>query len=145
MPAFADHRVAVYTGVFDPVHLGHLHIIARGSRIFDRLVVGVGNNPEKTPFFTIEERVELISRIVAAHRNVEVRPFTGLAVRFVGEAVAVVLAQTREQAQDAVDAIDVRYDALPAIADLGSAAGSDGRLDPARRAQQRPDPGEAQR
>jgi len=91
MAASPGHQKAVYTGVFDPIHLGHLDVIRRGSRIFDHLVVGVGNNPEKTPFFTIEERVELISRIVAAHRNVEVRPFTGLAVRFVGEVGARVI------------------------------------------------------
>src|SRR5438132_8345986 len=84
MAASPGHQKAVYTGVFDPVHLGHVDVIRRGSRIFERLVVGVGNNPEKTPFFTIEERVELINRVVAPYRNVEVRPFTGLAVRFVG-------------------------------------------------------------
>jgi pantetheine-phosphate adenylyltransferase len=77
------HRVAVYTGVFDPVHLGHLDVIRRGSKIFDRLVVGVGINPEKAPFFQLEERVQLVKRVVAPHANVEVRPFEGLAVRFV--------------------------------------------------------------
>jgi pantetheine-phosphate adenylyltransferase len=82
-----EHRIAVYTGVFDPVHLGHLDVIRRGSRIFDRLVVGVGINPEKAPFFKLEERVELVKR-VAAYANVEVRPFEGLAVRFVREAGA---------------------------------------------------------
>ena len=85
MPLIADHRVAVYTGVFDPVHLGHLDIIARGSHIFDRLVVGVGINPEKSTFFTLEERVELVRRVAAPFPNVEARPFTGLAVRFVRE------------------------------------------------------------
>jgi pantetheine-phosphate adenylyltransferase len=77
------HRSAVYTGVFDPVHLGHLDVIQRGSRIFDRLVVGVGINPEKSPFFKLEERVHLVERVVAPYPNVEVRPFEGLAVRFV--------------------------------------------------------------
>jgi pantetheine-phosphate adenylyltransferase len=77
------HRIAVYTGVFDPVHLGHLDIIRRGSRLFDRLVVGVGINPEKKSFFSVEERVELVQRVVAPFPNVEVQPFTGLAVRFV--------------------------------------------------------------
>jgi pantetheine-phosphate adenylyltransferase len=83
MAASPGHQKAVYTGVFDPIHLGHLDVIRRGSRIFDRLVVGVGNNPEKTSFFTIAERVELVNQVVAPYRNVEVRPFTGLAVRFV--------------------------------------------------------------
>jgi pantetheine-phosphate adenylyltransferase len=80
-----DHRMAVYTGGFDPVHLGHLDVIRRGSRVFDRLVVGVGINPEKPPFFTLEERVALVQRVVAPYRNVDVRPFTGLAVHFVRE------------------------------------------------------------
>ena len=78
-----SNRVAVYTGVFDPVHLGHLDVIERGSRVFDRLVVGVGNNPEKTSFFTIDERVQLVRQVVAPFANVEVRPFDGLAVHFV--------------------------------------------------------------
>lgn len=76
-------RVAVYTGTFDPVHLGHLDIIARGSRLYDRLVVGVGINPEKTTLFTIEERVRLLEEVAAPFGNVEVRAFTGLAVQFV--------------------------------------------------------------
>lgn len=80
-----DPRTAVYTGMFDPVHLGHLDIIRRGSRLFDRLVVGVGINPEKSPFFSLEERVALVRRVAACFANVEVRPFTGLAVRFVRE------------------------------------------------------------
>ena len=92
MAASPGHQIAVYTGVFDPIHLGHLDVIRRGSRIFERLVVGVGNNPEKTPFFTIEERVELIKRVAAPYRsNVEVRPFSGLAVRFVGQVGARVI------------------------------------------------------
>lgn len=76
-------RKAVYTGVFDPVHNGHLDIIRRGSRLFERLVVGVGDNPEKRTFFTQDERVRLIQGLVADLSNVEVVPFQGLAVRFV--------------------------------------------------------------
>ncbi len=76
-------RIAVYSGVFDPVHLGHLDIIERGSRLFDRLVVGVGTNPDKTSLFSMEERVELLGRVVSRFTNVEVLPFSGLAVRFV--------------------------------------------------------------
>jgi pantetheine-phosphate adenylyltransferase len=85
MPPPTDHRVAVYTGVFDPVHLGHLDVIRRGSHIFGTLVVGVGVNPEKSPFFTPEERAALVRRVVAPFPNVEVRTFNGLAVRFVRE------------------------------------------------------------
>lgn len=88
MPAESSYRVAVYTGVFDPVHLGHLDIIRRGSRLYDRLVVAVGINPEKSPFFSIEERVELLRRVTAILPNVEVRPFTGLAVHFLRQVSA---------------------------------------------------------
>lgn len=77
------HRSAVYTGVFDPIHLGHLDIIERGSRLFEHLVVGVGVNPDKSPFFSQEERVDLIKGVVKPYENVDVMPFTGLAVRFV--------------------------------------------------------------
>jgi pantetheine-phosphate adenylyltransferase len=83
MAATPTPRIAVYTGVFDPVHLGHVDIIERGSRLFDRLVVGVGINPDKTSLFTVEERVELLRQVVRRCPNVDVQPFTGLAVRFV--------------------------------------------------------------
>jgi pantetheine-phosphate adenylyltransferase len=78
-------RSAVYTGVFDPVHLGHFDVIQRGSRLVDELIVGVGENPEKSPLFNQEERVELLRKVVAPLKNVRVEPFSGLAVRFVRE------------------------------------------------------------
>lgn len=78
-------RVAVYPGVFDPVHYGHLDVIERGARLVDRLVVAVGENPEKSPLFDQTERVELLKRAVKKHSNVDVQPFQGLAVRFVRE------------------------------------------------------------
>src|SRR5947199_2785486 len=86
-----DHRIAVYTGVFDPVHLGHIDVIRRGSQVFDRLVVGVGINPEKKSFFTLEERVQLVERVFASYANVQVQPFTRLAVKFVREVGARVM------------------------------------------------------
>jgi pantetheine-phosphate adenylyltransferase len=78
-------RVAVYTGTFDPVHHGHLDIIERGHRLFDKLIVGVGINPDKQTMFTIDERVEHIKAVTAKWGNVEVEKFDGLAVRFVRE------------------------------------------------------------
>jgi len=63
---------AIYPGTFDPITLGHLDIIDRASKIFDRLVVSVIMNPEKHPLFEIDERVELIKKAVAAYPNVEV-------------------------------------------------------------------------
>jgi pantetheine-phosphate adenylyltransferase len=78
-------RVAVYTGTFDPVHYGHLDIIQRGSRLYEKLVVGVGINPDKQTMFTIDERVGHIRTVVADLElgNVEVEKFEGLAVKFV--------------------------------------------------------------
>lgn len=76
-------RVAVYTGTFDPVHNGHLDIIQRGSRLYDRLIVGVGVNPDKRTLFQSEERVHLIREVTRVWDNVEVQSFDGLAVRFV--------------------------------------------------------------
>jgi pantetheine-phosphate adenylyltransferase len=84
-------RVAVYTGTFDPVHLGHLDIIERGSQLFDRLIVGVGINPDKASMFTPDERVELIRKVTSELDNVEVQRFDGLAVRFVRESGAALM------------------------------------------------------
>src|SRR5438132_586356 len=83
MAATLAHRTVVYTGVFDPIHFGHLDVIQRGSRIFDRLVVGVGINPDKPSLFSVDERVALVQAVVRGFPNVEVQPFTDLAVRFV--------------------------------------------------------------
>src|SRR6516162_224881 len=78
-------QVAVYTGTFDPVHYGHLDVIRRGSRIFDRLIVAVGTNPDKAPFFSQDQRVEQLRKVIAGEpfTNVTVQKFTGLAVAFV--------------------------------------------------------------
>ena len=86
-----DPRHAVYVGSFDPVTLGHVDIVARGARIFDRLTVGVGINPEKSPLFSPEERVELMRDCLAALPNVTVESFDGLAVSFVLRQRAAVL------------------------------------------------------
>lgn len=74
---------AIYTGSFDPVTLGHLHIIRRASRLVDELVVGIGINADKKPLFTPEERVRLVERVSQDVPNVRVETFSGLAVDFV--------------------------------------------------------------
>jgi len=85
------HTVAVYTGSFDPITLGHLDVIGRASRIFGTIVVGVGINPDKQPLFSLEERVDLVKAAVAGFGNVRVELFSGLSVAFVREQGARVL------------------------------------------------------
>lgn len=84
-------RKAIYPGTFDPVTLGHLDVIRRGAALFDALIVGVGDNPEKPSLFTIEERLAMLRREVARLRNVEVRPFRGLVTTFARECGCAVL------------------------------------------------------
>lgn len=91
MPTVLTSRRAVYPGAFDPVHLGHLDIIERAGRIVDHLIVGVGINPDKTAFFSVDERVELLRVVTKKFKNIEIRPFTGLAVSFVREMGAQVM------------------------------------------------------
>jgi len=86
-----DPRIAVYTGTFDPVHHGHMDVIHRGSKLFDRLIVGVGINPDKSTMFEIDERVRLLQSVTAQLGNVVVLKFEGLAVRFVRDAGARIL------------------------------------------------------
>jgi len=76
-------RTAVYTGSFDPITLGHLHIIDRASKLFDSLIIGIGINAEKQSLFTPEQRRELVCCVTADFSNVSVRFFKGLAVEFV--------------------------------------------------------------
>lgn len=78
-------RTAVFTGTFDPMTLGHLDVIRRGRILFDHLVVAIGQNPNKQALFPVEERVELVQRVVAPYSNVSVRAFQGLTVNFVRE------------------------------------------------------------
>ncbi len=75
-------RTAIYPGSFDPLTNGHLAIIQRGLKVFDRLVVAVANNPEKKPLFTVEERVALVRQAVGDDRRVEIDTFDTLLVDY---------------------------------------------------------------
>ena len=75
-------RIAVYPGTFDPITLGHLDITRRGSRLVDRLVIGVTTNPAKSPMFSIEERLAMVRREVADMSNVGVVEFDSLLMDF---------------------------------------------------------------
>ncbi|MCD0459750.1 pantetheine-phosphate adenylyltransferase [Roseiconus lacunae] len=76
-------KVAVYTGSFDPITLGHLHIIDRASRLFETLIIGIGINAEKRSLFTPDQRRDLIETVTKDLPNIQVKFFDGLAVDFV--------------------------------------------------------------
>jgi pantetheine-phosphate adenylyltransferase len=75
-------RTAVYPGSFDPLTNGHLDIIRRASRLFDRVLVSVLQNEGKSPMFTVQERMELIAECTSGIGGVEVHSFSGLLVDF---------------------------------------------------------------
>lgn len=78
-------KIGLYAGSFDPPTLGHLDVIKRASSFIDHLIVGVFNNSEKTPLFTIDERVNMLEDILKDYKNVEVATFSGLLVDFARE------------------------------------------------------------
>jgi len=77
--------VAVYPGSFDPITNGHLDVIDRGRKLFDRLIVAILRNPQKAPLFSIEEREAMIREVIKDFPNVEVAVFDGLLVKFARE------------------------------------------------------------
>jgi pantetheine-phosphate adenylyltransferase len=84
-------RIAVYPGSFDPVTLGHLDIVERGAKTFDKLIIAAMVNPHKNPLFTLEERKALLREAVKHLPNVEVDNFPGLLVNYVKEKGASVI------------------------------------------------------
>ncbi|WP_217592433.1 pantetheine-phosphate adenylyltransferase [Cohnella sp. GbtcB17] len=78
----SEHRIAVYPGSFDPVTFGHLDIIRRSAKQYDRLIVAVLNNTTKSPLFTVEERTSLLLEVTKDLPNVEIGSFRDLLVRY---------------------------------------------------------------
>jgi len=83
--------IAIYPGSFDPVTNGHLDLIERGAKIFDRLIVAVLRNLEKDPLFAISERVEMLTEVTRAWPNVEVDVFGGLLMDYARQKKAQVI------------------------------------------------------
>ena len=74
--------IAIYPGSFDPITNGHLDIASRAAKLFEKLIIGVYDNPGKDVLFTTEERVELVRQAIANLPNVEVESYSGLTTDF---------------------------------------------------------------
>jgi len=84
-------KIAVYPGTFDPITNGHIDIINRGLRIFDKIIVTVAVNPGKTPLFSLEERIEMIEQSIGNVENVEVAQFQGLIAEYLKSVNAIAM------------------------------------------------------
>ena len=78
-------RHCIYPGTFDPITCGHLDVLARASRLFDVVTIGVADNPTKAPLFPSEERIAMIRPNIAEYPNVRLKAFSGLLVDFARE------------------------------------------------------------
>jgi pantetheine-phosphate adenylyltransferase len=83
--------IAIYPGSFDPITNGHLDLIRRGSRLFDRLIVSVLRNATKSPLFSVQERSDMLREVVKDYSNVEVDSFDGLLVDYAAKRKAQVV------------------------------------------------------
>ena len=92
--------IAIYPGTFDPITNGHLDIVTRAAKLFDKLIIGVYDTPNKHILFTTEERVELARQATANLPNVEVESFSGLAVGFAKKKQAQVMVRGMRMTSD---------------------------------------------
>ena len=102
----SNHTIAVFPGTFDPTTFGHVDIIRRAARLFPRVIVGVGHNPEKIAMFDTNERVEMIEELVRGMEQVCVKSYAGLTMEFARDAGATVIVRGIR------DSIDLRAELL---------------------------------
>jgi pantetheine-phosphate adenylyltransferase len=76
-------KVVIYPGTFDPITNGHISVVSRALKIFDRMVIAILNNPNKLPLFSLEERTQMIRDVLKDQRHLEVDSFNGLLVDYV--------------------------------------------------------------
>lgn len=74
--------IAIYPGTFDPVTRGHIDVVGRARKMFDRVVIGVADSPAKRPFFNLDERLDMLETVFNGDDKVQVRPFSGLLINF---------------------------------------------------------------
>lgn len=85
------NKTVLYPGTFDPITNGHIDLVNRACRLFDRVIIAVAHNPKKQPLFSLEERVALAEEIFSGNPQVEVKGFTGLLVDFARECQSVAI------------------------------------------------------
>ncbi|MCH7702840.1 MAG: pantetheine-phosphate adenylyltransferase [Planctomycetes bacterium] len=106
------HKLAVFPGTFDPITLGHVDIIRRGRELFDELVVAVGRNPDKSSWFSLDERVQMIRDVTTGLDGVFIETYDGLTMEYVRrKGAAVILRGIR-------DNVDLRDELQAANANL---------------------------
>ncbi len=93
-------RIAVFAGSFDPPTRGHIDLIARSRRLFDKTIVAVGRNPEKPPMFTPEERVTLLRELLGPNKDVEVEAYEGLTMDYVRQRGGAVIVKGIRDTED---------------------------------------------
>jgi pantetheine-phosphate adenylyltransferase len=86
-----SQRVALYPGTFDPITHGHTDLVSRAARVFDQVIVAIAESPHKTPFFSLEKRIELAASQLGHLENIEIVGFSNLLVDFVQEKGASVI------------------------------------------------------
>ena len=99
--------IAIYPGSFDPITNGHLDIINRAAKLFEKLFIGVYDKPDKKLLFTTEERTEMVRQAIATLPNVEVMVFTGLAVDFAKEVKAQLIVRGLRMSADFENEFDL--------------------------------------
>jgi len=92
--------IAIYPGSFDPITNGHIDIVTRASKLFEKIIIAIFETPDKPLFFSIEERVDLARRAVANLSNVEVKPYGGLTIDFAKQVNAKVMVRGLRMSAD---------------------------------------------
>ena len=93
-------KIAVYAGTFDPITNGHIDLAVRATRLFERVVVGVAESPEKNPLFTLSERTALARQALAGYSTISVQGFSGLLINFLRQQGALTILRGLRAASD---------------------------------------------
>lgn len=95
-----DPLIAIYPGSFDPPTNGHMDLVDRASKLFPRVIVALGTHPTRSPLFTVEERLDLLTECCEKYINVDVDIFSGLSIRYAREKGARVIVRGLRAATD---------------------------------------------